>query len=140
MPQSQLSRAPQSVFPVARTSTVDLIAVALRDAIFSGALEVGTPIREVEMAAQLGVSRSPLREAMQRWVQERLLTAVPGRGLRVSIIPATYVPDLYHARSAVEGEAVRLLAQNATDEQLQELEDAYADLLSATESHDARAI
>src|SRR5699024_4011614 len=47
---------------------------------------------------------------------------------------------LYHARSAVEGEAVRLLAQNATDEQLQELEDAYADLLSATESHDARAI
>lgn len=140
MAQAQLSRAPQSVFPVARTSTVDLIAVALRDAIFSGALEVGTPIREVEMAAQLGVSRSPLREAMQRLVQERLLTAVPGRGLRVSIISAEYVPDLYHARSAVEGEAVRLLAKNATDDQLQQLENAYADLQRATESHDARAI
>src|SRR5690625_399440 len=108
MAQAHLSQAPQSVFPVARTSTVDLIAIALRNAIFSGALEVGTPIREIEMAAQLGVSRSPLREAMQRLVQERLLTAVPGRGLRVSTITADHVADLYHARAAVEGEALRL--------------------------------
>lgn len=140
MAQAQLSQAPQSVFPVARTSTVDLIAIALRNAIYSGALEVGSPIREVEMAAQLGVSRGPLREAMQRLVQERLLTAVPGRGLRVSIISAEHVPDLYRARSAVEGEAVRQLVRSGRDGALEELEVAYVELLEATESQDARAI
>lgn len=140
MAQAQISKAPRSVFPVARTSTVDLIAIALRDAIFSGALEVGTPIREVEMATQLGVSRSPLREAMQRLVQERLLTAVPGRGLRVSLIKAEHVPDLYHARAAIEGKAIRLLAAQADASALRQLEEAYAELLRATESQDARAI
>lgn len=140
MPQSQLSRAPQSVFPVARTSTVDLIAIALRNAIFSGALEVGTPIREIEMATQLGVSRSPLREAMQRLVQERILTAVPGRGLRVSVIKAENVPDLYHARAAVESEAVRLIAKDPQPRVLAQLEAAYRDLVEASEAQEARAI
>lgn len=140
MAQAQLSRAPQSLFPVPRTSTVDLIAVALRDAIFSGALEVGAPIREVEMAGQLGVSRSPLREAMQRLVQERLLSAVPGRGLRVSLIGAEHVPDLYRARTAVEAEAIRQLAASPNTAKLQQLETAHAELLGATESQDARAI
>lgn len=140
MAQAHLSQAPQSVFPVARTSTVDLIAIALRNAIFSGALEVGTPIREIEMAAQLGVSRSPLREAMQRLVQERLLTAVPGRGLRVSTITAEHVADLYHARAAVEGEALRLLAFDGDTQVLAQLEEAYGELIEATNSHDARAI
>src|SRR5690625_900470 len=125
MTPAQLSQAPQSITPVARTSTVDLIAISLRNAIFSGALDVGSPIREVEMAAQLGVSRSPLREAMQRLVQERLLTAVPGRGLRVSRISAEQVPDLYRARAAVEGEAIRLLAPTIDDAKLAELRGAF---------------
>src|SRR5690625_5100530 len=140
MAQAHLSQAPQSVFPVARTSTVDLIAIALRNAIYSGALEVGSPIREVEMAAQLGERRSPLREAMQRLVQEPLLTGVPGRGLRLSTISAEHVPDLYRARSAVEGEAVRQLVRSGRGGALEELEVAYAELLEATESQDARAI
>src|SRR5699024_2979431 len=104
MAQAHLSQAPQSVFPVARSSTVDLIAMARLNASVSGALEVGTPIRESGMAGQLGVSRSPRREAMQRLVQERLRTAVPGRALRVSTITADHAADLYHARAAVEGE------------------------------------
>src|SRR5699024_4274592 len=112
MSPAQSSAAPQSIFPVARTSTVDLIAIALRNAIYSGALEVGSPIREVEMATQLGVSRSPLREAAQRLVQERLLTAVPGRGLRVTKINADEVYDLYSARRAVEIEAVKQLSSD----------------------------
>ena len=140
MAKAQPSQAPQSVFPVPRTSTVDLIAIALRNAIYSGALGVGSPIREVEMAGQLGVSRSPLREAMQRLVQERLLTAVPGRGLRVSLIGAEHVPDLYRARSAVECEAIRQLAALPGSEKLQQLETALAELLRATQSQDARSI
>lgn len=140
MAPAQLTQAPRSILPLARTSTVDLIAISLRNAIFSGALEVGTPIREVEMAAQLGVSRSPLREAMQRLVQERLLTAVPGRGLRVSRITAGEVPDLYRARAAVEGEAIRLLVEAMDDAALAALREAHEGLLAATASQDARAI
>lgn len=140
MSPAQISRAPQSIFPVARTSTVDLIAIALRNAIYSGALEVGAPIREVEMAKQLGVSRSPLREAAQRLVQERLLTAVPGRGLRVTKITAGEVHDLYSARRAVEIEAVKLLSSEPDPQNVAQLREAYEELLVATESADARAI
>src|SRR5699024_6005339 len=101
MAQAHLSQAPQPVFPVARTSTVDLIAIALHNAIFSGALEVGTPIRQIEKAAQVGVCRGPVREAARRLVQARLLTAVPGRGLRVGTSTADHVADPYPARAAV---------------------------------------
>lgn len=140
MAQGQRSQAPQSIFPVARTSTVDLIAMALRNAIYSGALEVGTPIREVEMAKQLGVSRSPLREAMQRLVQERLLRAVPGRGLWVSTIDGDEVLDLYFARAAVESEAIRILINRQNPQDLEQVEQAYASLEEATLSQDAKAI
>lgn len=140
MAPTQRSQAPQSIFPVARTSTVDLIAIALRNAIFSGALEVGAPIREVEMAKRLGVSRSPLREAMQRLVQERLLTAIPGRGLRVSVINAEHVADLYLARAAVESKAISVLTKRASQPDFDQLEQAYSTLVEATMAQEAKAI
>jgi len=105
--------APSSVFPLARASTVDLIATELRAAIFSGALPVGSSLREVEISTQLGVSRSPLREAAQRLVQEGLLTAVPGRGLRVTVIPPAELVDLYIERLAIEAQAVRIICESS---------------------------
>ena len=102
---SPASRAPLTapfLSPVTRPSTVDLIARELRDAIYSGALRVGSPIREVEIAGQLGVSRGPFREAAQRLVQEGLLTATPGRGLSVVTIGRDRIPALYAARTSVE--------------------------------------
>lgn len=100
-----------TVLPLARTSTVDLVAEELRSAIYAGTLSVGSALREVEISAQLGVSRSPLREAAQRLVQEGLLTAVPGRGLRVTRIDSDGIIDVYRARLAVEAEAVRTISQ-----------------------------
>lgn len=133
------SGLPASVVRVARPSTVDLIAIELRAAIFAGALPVGSQLGEVDIASQLGVSRGPLREATQRLVQEGLLTSLPGRGLRVSIIPAEDIPDLYLARRAVEGEALRVLAADPASV-LPELEAALGRLLTASEGDDARAI
>lgn len=124
--------APSFVFPLARASTVDLIATELRVAIFSGALPVGSALREVEISAQLGVSRSPLREAAQRLVQEGLLTAVPGRGLRVTVIPSDQVADLYVERLAVEAQAARVIAAEPDPaqhaERLSEIEQAFTEL------------
>jgi len=127
-----------SVFRVARPSTVDLIAVELRNAIYSGALPVGGSIGEVEIASQLGVSRSPLREAAQRLVQEGLLTATPGRGLRVSVIGTEHLRDLYDARGAVEFEAVRTIVRDGAA--LNDVEQALVELEKASEGEDARAI
>lgn len=129
-----------SVFRVARPSTVDLVAIELRNAIFSGALPVGTPIVEIEMAQQLGVSRSPLREATQRLVQEGLLTPEPGRGLHVTRIDSAQVSDVYRARTAVESEAVRVLAQHPHSATLSTLETALEELQAASRGTDARRI
>ncbi|QAY60322.1 GntR family transcriptional regulator [Microbacterium protaetiae] len=127
-----------SVFRVARPSTVDLISIELRNAIFSGALPVGGPIGEVEIATQLGVSRSPLREAAQRLVQEGLLTATPGRGLRVSVIGTEHLQDLYDARGAVEFEAVRIIVRDKAA--LDQVAQALDELEKLSEGQDARAI
>ncbi|KDA05174.1 transcriptional regulator [Microbacterium sp. CH12i] len=132
--------SPVSMVRVARPSTVDLIVTELRNAIFTGALPVGSPIGEVEMSSQLGVSRSPLRESTQRLVQEGLLTASPGRGMRVSVIGAEHVADVYDARLAIEGHAVRLIAAAGNASVINALEAAYAELVTVSEGTDARTI
>lgn len=132
--------SPISMVRVARPSTVDLIAAELRKAIFTGALPVGSPIGEVEMSSQLGVSRSPLRESTQRLVQEGLLTASPGRGMRVSVIGGEHVADVYHARLAIECQAVRLIVTAGTTSVIDALTRAYDHLVAVSEGTDARAI
>ena len=139
------SHTPRAVTPismvrVARPSTVDLITAELRKAIYTGALPVGSPIGEVEMSSQLGVSRSPLRESTQRLVQEGLLTASPGRGMRVSVIGPEHVADVYDARLAVEAQAARLIIRGGAPSVLEHLENAYRELVELSESTDARAI
>ncbi|MFA5605799.1 MAG: GntR family transcriptional regulator [Leucobacter sp.] len=131
------------VYRVARTSTVDLIAQELRSAIYSGALPVGSPLREVEISRQLGVSRSPLREAAQRLVQEGLLTAIPGRGMHVTRIEGAAIADLYTARLAVEAEAVRLLARRVAAQgegSLAPVQEAFEAFEQASQGEDAWAI
>lgn len=92
-----------------RPSTVDLIVHELRHAIYRGRLRPGEPVREADVAAQLGVSRGPLREAAQRLVQDGLLWSKPGAGLRVVTIRPQEIGGLFQARWAIEGSAVRLL-------------------------------
>lgn len=139
------SHTPRSVTPismvrVARPSTVDLITAELRKAIFTGALAVGSPIGEVEMSSQLGVSRSPLRESTQRLVQEGLLTASPGRGMRVSVIGPEHVADVYDARLAIEAQAARLIIKTGASAVIGSIERAYATLVEASKGEDAVAI
>ena len=129
-----------SVLRVPRPSTVDLIAAELRAAIQTGALSVGAQIGEVEIAAQLGVSRSPLREAAQRLVQEGLLTATPGRGLRVAEIGITELQDLYDARVAVECHAIRLIVRASDREDVTAIAESLAELVQASRGVDAREI
>jgi DNA-binding GntR family transcriptional regulator len=95
--------------PVERRSTAAIVADRLRVAIMRGTFPPGTQLGEVELAARLGVSRGPLREAMQRLVAEGLLRGERHRGLFVRDLDAADVRDVYIARTAVERAAGLLL-------------------------------
>ena len=100
--------------PVHQESTAALIARQLREAIMFGHLAPGSQLSEAELSAQFGVSRGPLREAMQRLVQEGLLRSEKNRGLFVKILDDDDIRDIYIARSAVEG-AAAILVLRAND-------------------------
>lgn len=93
------------VEPVSRESTAGIIARQLRTAITNGSLSPGAQLGEAELANRFQVSRGPLREAMQRLVQEGLLRSEPHRGLFVVDLEAEDVYDLYAARTAIESAA-----------------------------------
>ncbi|MXG89054.1 GntR family transcriptional regulator [Nocardioides flavescens] len=90
-----------------QTSTVDRIAAELRRAVFDGELESGTPLREVALAASLGVSRPTVREALTVLVAEGLATREPHRGVSITTPQAASVRDVCCARLVLEGAGVR---------------------------------
>lgn len=101
--------------PVQRDSTAALIAGQLREAVKDGRLAPGAQLSESQLSAQFGVSRGPLREAMQRLVQEGLLKSERNRGLFVKVLDARDIADIYLARSAVESAAALRLARQRED-------------------------
>jgi DNA-binding GntR family transcriptional regulator len=88
--------------PVNQESTPSIIAGKLREAISHGEVPPGSQMVEAELARELGVSRGPLREAMQRLTQEGLLVSIRHRGLFVIELTEADVRDIYVARTAAE--------------------------------------
>lgn len=93
----------------------------LRTMVLQGQLASGERLNEVELAAALGISRGPLREAIQRLRSEGLLTAVSGRGAFVRTFTPDGLRDLYEVRVALEGHAVRIAANVASRAAIAEL-------------------
>jgi DNA-binding GntR family transcriptional regulator len=106
------SGQPGELEPVRRRSTAAIVADQLRRAMMHGSLAPGSQMGEAELAARLGVSRGPLREAMQRLVQEGLLHSEPHRGVFVTTLDIEDVHDIYHARLAVERAACELIIRH----------------------------
>lgn len=101
-----------SVEPV---STVDRVAEELRRALFDGELEPGTPLREVALAASLGVSRSTVREAVGMLVADGLVDRIPNKGTAVHALTADGIRDICRARLVLETAGVEGW-DDATDE------------------------
>lgn len=94
---------------------------ALRDDIIEWRLGPGTVLAEVEQSERLGVSRTPLREALSRLTAEGLTTAAGGRGVVVTGISLEDIGELFELRETLEGKAAALAAERgdpATFEQL----------------------
>jgi GntR family transcriptional regulator, rspAB operon transcriptional repressor len=99
---------------------------ALRDAIVSAALEPGRQLSENELATLLGVSRTPVREALQRLREERLVEVVPQLGTFVTHISNAAVADAQFVREALECAAIRETAVRASEKDIAALETIVA--------------
>lgn len=96
---------------------------ALRDAIIAGRLKPGERIRERELVSLLGVSRSPLREAIRILETEGLITSLAYRGARVSELSATDLHDMLDVRIMLESFAARLFIERLDDRALQAMQE-----------------
>jgi DNA-binding GntR family transcriptional regulator len=114
--ETQQEQGPFGSLHLEHASTVDRVAAELRRAVFDGELESATPLREVAIAASLGVSRPTVREALAVLVAEGLATREPNRGVAVASPQADSVRDVCTARLVLEGAGIRRWSQ-ATEEQ-----------------------
>lgn len=96
-------------------SFADQAEAALRRQILSGHRAPGDRLNEVEIAAELGVSRGPVREAMQRLARDGLVLVQPHRGSFVRNLKPDEIVDLYEVRIALECTAARLAAERRSD-------------------------
>lgn len=126
--------------PVSRRSTAGLVADRIRTEIMRGTFPPGTQLGEVELAGRLGVSRGPLREAMQRLVAEGLLRGERHRGLFVRDLGLDDVRDVYTARTAVERAAALLLVEGDRAGAADRLTVALAAMEAAAVTGDATAL
>src|ERR1700756_4039429 len=99
-------------------SLVDVVAERIEEAIISGALEPGSRLSEQGLAAQLGVSRGPLREAIRRLEGRKLLERTPNIGVRVAALSLKDLNEILQIREALEGMAAALAAANMSDAEL----------------------
>ena len=95
----------------------------LRDNILNGKYGEHEELREITIGKELGVSRTPVREALRQLELEGLVTIVPNKGAYVTGITAKDVKDIYLIRSQLEGLCARLATENITDEQLNKLDE-----------------
>jgi DNA-binding GntR family transcriptional regulator len=106
-----------------RTSLRDQTVIVLREMVVDGVLAPGDRINEVELAAQLGISRGPLREAIQRLAAEDLLEFRQNRGVFVRTVTLDDVRQMYEVRLVIEVRAAMLAATKATPEEIARLQD-----------------
>ncbi len=112
-------------------SRADFVYDSLRDAIWEGRFARGERLREEEIAAALGVSRTPVREALQRLQQRGLLVAGAGRGLTVAELSRQQVLELYAMREILEGSAARFAARHADETEIEILRRLQRELAQA---------
>jgi DNA-binding GntR family transcriptional regulator len=110
----------------------------VRDAILDGELAPGQTMSQVVLAEELGVSRTPLREALRMLQGEGLVEARPNRRVRVAPISAGDLEELYAVRVALEAQALRLAVPRMTPEDIARLEGSIAEMAHYAEERDMR--
>lgn len=125
---------------IRRQSTTEQVAGALRDAILAGRLPPGTALREVALAAELGVSRNTVREAARLLGGEGLVRHQMNRGVVVAEITAADVRDIYAARATVEAAGAEALTAHRDPAIYQRLESLVGQIEDAFARGDAAGV
>ncbi len=118
----------------------DVVFNTLRQAILRGELKPGERLMEIQLANKLGVSRTPVREAIHKLSQEGLVLMVPRKGAEVADISEKDMLDVLEVRKVLEELAVRLACDKITKEQIEELREAGEEFEQSLTSGDVMEI
>lgn len=118
----------------------DVVFNTLRNAILRGDLKPGERLMEMHLANKLGVSRTPIREAIRMLEQEGLAVTIPRKGAQVAKMTEKDLQDVLEIRDALDELAVSMACQRMTLELLLELKESMKDFEIATGSGDVRKI
>jgi len=117
------------------TSKSDMVTATLRELIIVGELKPGEQLRQRQLSARLGVSQTPVREALRRLESEGLVVSDAFRGSTVAEAGIGATEENYQVRAALEGLGAALAAAVITEEQLASLEDLNQRLTAVTADH-----
>lgn len=118
----------------------DVVFNTLREAILKGDLKPGERLMELQLAAKLGVSRTPIREAIRMLEQEGLAVTIPRKGAEVARMTLKDMEDVLEIREALDELAVRIACEKITDEQLKKLISVKEEFEMNTRSGDLKKI
>ncbi|MCI8874826.1 MAG: GntR family transcriptional regulator [Lachnospiraceae bacterium] len=118
----------------------DVVFNTLREAILKGELKPGERLMELQLASKLGVSRTPIREAIRMLQQEGLAVTIPRRGAEVAKMTEKNMEDVLQIREALEILAVQLACEKVTEQQVLKLEEAVEEFDRAVKTGDLKQI
>ena len=118
----------------------DVVFNTLRQAILTGELKPGERLMEIHLANKLGVSRTPIREAIRKLELEGLVTMIPRRGAEVAQITEKSMSDVLEVRRAVDALCVELACERISEEELEALKAACDNFEEAVNSGDVKKI
>lgn len=118
----------------------ELVAETLRAAIQSGKLKPGARLMEIQLAEELGVSRTPIREAIRELEADGYVVMIPRRGAYVADISLKDIAQVFEIRSALEELAAGLAAERITEDELEELERLLLEIRDSIDRQDMEGI
>ena len=114
----------------------ELVCEHIREAIFNGVFAPGERLMEIQMADEMGVSRTPVREAIRKLEMEGFVVMIPRRGTYVSNMSIKDINDVYEIRISLDTLAAGLAAERISDEELEELQRLLVKVGHAIEEND----
>ena len=118
----------------------EIVFETLREAIINGILEPGERMMEIQMAEEMGVSRTPVREAIRKLELEGFVVMIPRKGAYVASISIKDIADVFEIRTALESLAAGLAAERITDDEMEQLERHLVKISECGEGNDIPAL
>ena len=122
------------------SSLTNRVYKTIREKILNGEHADGEKLCELTLTKELGVSRTPIREAICQLELEGLVTLVPNKGAVVNAVSAQNIKDIYSIRALIEGLAAKWAAERITKEELEAIEEAIELMKIYTERNDVERL